>query len=287
MIINCEEIRNNEIEKLKDMKIDGLKAVFVQVGDNQASNVYVRNKLNLCKEANIEAKHLHFDESITEEELIKEIHRLNEDNSVHGIMVQLPVPKHINEEAIINAIDYKKDIDGFTDINKGKLMIGDRDGIIACTPQGIMTILEHQGINLRGKNAVIVGRSNIVGKPMAQLLINNSATVTVCNSTTDKHYLGELISRADIFISAIGQANYFDKKFFDSVDIPLSRLKNITAIDVGINRNEENKLCGDISRELYDYWGAITPVPKGCGLTTVMTVIQNIYKCAKMQGIGV
>lgn len=164
-------------------------------------------------------------------------------------------------------------------------MIGDNSGIIPCTPQGIMTILKHENIDLKGKNVVVVGRSNIVGKPMAQLMINNGATVTVCNSKTNKFYLGELILRADIFISAIGQANYFNEDFFHAIDIPLHRLNNIIAIDVGINRDEENKLCGDISRDIYEDFGFITQTPRGVGLTTVLSVVQNIYKCAKLQGI--
>lgn len=287
MIIDCMEIRNKEIEKLKSMNIEGLKAVFIQVGQNDSSSIYVRNKLKLCEEVNIEAIHKQFDETIEEDDLIKEIIKLNEDDTVNGIMVQLPLPAHIKEETVINAISPLKDIDGFTDVNKGKLMIGDKNSIVACTPQGIMTILEHEGIDLRGKNVVIVGRSNIVGKPLAQLLINSGATVTVCNSSTNKHFLGELISRADIFISAIGKAKYFDTRFFRSVGILPSRLRNITAIDVGINRDENNKLCGDISRELYEKFRAVTQTPKGVGITTVLEVVRNIIKCAKIQGIEV
>lgn len=285
MIINCKEIREKEIEVLKEkVKNNGykIKAVFIQVSNNPASNVYVRNKLKLCEEVGIETEHMHFD-NISQEKLIEKIHNLNDDKRVHSMMVQLPLPEHIDENAIINAISPEKDIDGFTDVNKGKLMIGDKDSLVACTPQGIMTILKHRGVNLKGKTAVIVGRSNIVGKPLAQLFINAGATVTVCNSSTPKHYLGELISQSDIFVSAIGQANYFNKDFFDSVDIPQSRLRNIIGIDVGINRNEEGKLCGDISREIYDSFKEITPVPSGVGLLTVTTVVENIYKCVEIQ----
>ena len=280
-VINCKEIRNKEIEQIKKSinKEMAIKAVFIQLGDNFASSTYVKNKLKLCEDVGIIAIHKHLAETTTQNELIKIIEQLNEDDTIHGIMVQLPLPAHIDEEAVISVITPRKDIDGFTEANKGKLMVGDKAGIVPCTPQGIMTILKQQGISIAGKNVVIVGRSNIVGKPMAQLMINNGATVTVCNSKTNKFYLGELISRADIFISAIGQANYFNKEFFNSVNIPVSRLKNIVGIDVGINRDKDNKLCGDIDKELYESFKGITPVPSGVGIMTVCEVIRNIVKC--------
>ena len=206
--------------------------------------------------------------------LINSIKRFNLDKDIHGIMVQLPLPEHISEEAVINAIAPEKDIDGFTTINKGKLMIGDKDAIIPCTPKGIMTILEHQGIDLNGKLVTIVGRSNIVGKPLAQLMINAGATVTVCNSKTDKIILNCLIASSDIFISAIGKANHFNKNMFE-----FYRLDNTIAIDVGINRDEEGKLCGDISKELYDDFKAVTSVPGGVGVMTVLEVIKNSIEC--------
>ena len=273
MIINCKEIREKEIAKIKETYKGGCKVVFIQIGENPASNVYVRNKINLCKEVGIEVKHIQGDEETSQEALINSIKRFNLDKDIHGIMVQLPLPEHISEEAVINAIAPEKDIDGFTTINKGKLMIGDKDAIIPCTPKGIMTILEHQGIDLNGKFVTIVGRSNIVGKPLANLMINAGATVTVCNSKTDKGYLAELISASDIFISAIGQANYFN---YETLDVYLS---DTIAIDVGINRDSDGKLCGDIDKELYDEFKAVTSVPGGVGIITVLEVIRNSIEC--------
>ena len=274
MIINCKEIREKEIAKIKETYKGGCKVVFIQIGENPASNVYVRNKINLCKEVGIEVKHIQGDEETSQEALINSIKRFNLDKDIHGIMVQLPLPEHISEEAVINAIAPEKDIDGFTTINKGKLMIGDKDAIIPCTPKGIMTILEHQGIDLNGKLVTIVGRSNIVGKPLAQLMINAGATVTVCNSKTDEIILNCLIASSDIFISAIGKANHFNKNTFE-----FYRLDNTIAIDVGINRDNEGKLCGDIDKELYDEFKAVTSVPGGVGVMTVLEVIKNSIEC--------
>ena len=274
MIINCKEIREKEIAKIKETYKGGCKVVFIQIGENPASNVYVRNKINLCKEVGIEVKHIQGDEETSQEALINSIKRFNLDKDIHGIMVQLPLPEHISEEAVINAIAPEKDIDGFTTINKGKLMIGDKDAIIPCTPKGIMTILEHQGVNLEGKNVVIVGRSNIVGKPLANLMINAGATVTVCNSKTDEIILNYLIASSDISISAIGKANHFNKNMFE-----FYRLDNTIAIDVGINRDEEGKLCGDIDKELYEEFKDVTSVPGGVGVMTVLEVIKNSIEC--------
>lgn len=273
MIINCKEIRDKEIAKIKETYKGGCKVAFIQVGKNEASNVYVRNKIKLCKEVGIEVEHIQFKEIISEGELINFIEFLNKQKEIHGIMVQLPLPRHIDEQAVINTIDPKKDIDGFTAINKGKLMLGDDSALIPCTPKGIMTILEHQKIDLNGKNVVIAGRSNIVGKPLAQLMINKGATVTVCNSKTSKYLLKYLISTSDIFISAIGQANYFN---YETLDV---YLRDTIAIDVGINRDSDGKLCGDIDKELYDEFKAVTSVPGGVGLITVLEVIRNSIEC--------
>lgn len=274
MIINCKEIREKEIERIKETYKGSCKAAFIQIGDNPASNVYVRNKIKLCEEVGIEVKHIQGDEETSEEALLYSIEKLNNDKNIHGIMVQLPLPAHINEEQVINAIDPNKDIDGFTNINKGKLMIGDKSAIIPCTPKGIMTILEYKGIDLQGKNVVIVGRSNIVGKPLAQLMINEGATLTVCNSKTDRRKLINYIAQSDIFISAIGIANYWNKKKFQ-----YHNLKSTIAIDVGINRDSEGKLCGDIDTKLYEEFEAVTSVPGGVGITTVLEVIKNSIEC--------
>ena len=203
---------------------------------------------------------------------------LNKCSAITGVMVQLPLPKHIDENKVINAIDPNKDIDGFHFLNKGKVVIGDDGGIIAATPKGIMTILKEEGINLKGKNVVVVGRSNIVGKPLVSLLINEGATVTCCNSKTDREFLTDLIFMADIFISAIGKANYFNEKFFlDNRMLP-EYLEDTIAIDVGINKDENNKLCGDIDKELYPYFKKVTSVPGGVGVMTTLTVVSNIVE---------
>lgn len=269
-IINCKAIRDKYIEEFKNKDLKDVLVAFIQLGENAASNVYVRNKKKLCKDVGIKVTHYHLAENTTEEKLLTLINALNKNNDITGIMVQLPLPKHIDENKIINAINPSKDIDGFHVENKGKVVIGDNTGIIAATPKGIMTILEEEKINLEGKNVVIAGRSNIVGKPLASLLINAGATVIVCNSKTDKKYLTELIYKSDIFISAIGQANYFNEELLNGY------LEDTIAIDVGINRDNEGKLCGDIAKELYPAFKRITSVPGGVGLTTQMAVVSNI-----------
>lgn len=281
MIIDCKKIREEIKQELKKKDLSKIKGIFIQVGDNQASNLYVNNKCKLCKELGIDYEYMKLDENISEEELLNIIDMLNKTKCVTGIMVQLPLPKHISEEKVINAIDPNKDIDGFTNVNKGKLMIGDKTGINPCTPKGIITVLEHENIDVEGKNVVIVGRSNIVGKPLAQLLINKGATVTVCNSKTDRNKLKELILDSDIFISAIGQANHFSLNFFEDLALSNNVFKNITAIDVGINRDENNKLCGDISKDMYDYFQYATSSPGGIGLLTVLEVVRNLIKCGE------
>lgn len=247
MIIDCIKIRDKYIEELKKKDLSKVCCLFIQVGNNQASNIYVNNKIKLCNELNIKANHMHLPKSITEEDLLDIIKEANDDADITGIMVQLPLPQHISEEKVINTIHPSKDIDGFTNENKGKLINGDNSAIVPCTPNGIMTVLEELDVDLNGKNVVVVGRSNIVGKPIAQLLINKGATVTVCNSKTDKILLKNLISNCHIFISAIGQANYFNKDFFRGYIT--SYFKNMIAIDVGINRDKNNKLCGDIDKK--------------------------------------
>ena len=272
-IINCKEIREKELEKLKEKDLSMCTVAFVQVGNNPASNVYVRNKIKLCEELGIEVIHYKLIEKIKEEDLLDVIDDLNNDDSITGIMVQLPLPDHIREEVVIDAIAPEKDIDGFTTVNKGKLMVGANDAIIPCTPKGILTILEHELVDLKGKNVIIVGRSNIVGKPLANLLINKGATVTVCNSNTSLYKIGYAIDTCDIFISAIGKANYWNSYRLDG-----SYLKDTIAIDVGINRDEEGKLCGDIDKSTYDMFKKVTSVPGGVGVITVLEVIKNIVE---------
>lgn len=283
MIINCLDIRDNIIDEIRNnIKLDmNEKAVFLQVGNRADSNAYIKGKKALCDKVGIRYLHIQCEESITESELLQLIDKYNRDNTTIGIMVQLPLPKHINEESIINAIIPEKDIDGFTHINKGKLMVGDETGLLPCTPLGITKILEAINFNCKGKNVVVVGRSNIVGKPMTQLLINRGATVTCCNSNTPKETLKSLILNCDLFISALDKPWYFNVEYFGKDNI--NKLNNITAIDVGIAR-EDNRLKGNIDVALYDSFKAITPVPKGVGPMTVAGVIMNIIKCKEIQG---
>ena len=277
-IINCKAIRDKYIEEIKQKDLTGCTVAFVQVGENQASNVYVRNKKKLCEEVGIEVEHYHLSENTTEEQLLATIDMLNKCSVITGILVQLPLPSHIDENKVINAIDPNKDIDGFSDYHKGKLLNGDKDAMLPCTPKGIMTILKEEGIDLKGKNIVIVGRSNIVGKPLTAAMINEGATVTCCNSKTEREFLTDLIFSADIFISAIGKANYFKEKFFlDNRMLP-EYLEDTIAIDVGINKDENNKLCGDIDKELYPYFKKVTSVPGGVGVMTTLTVVSNIVE---------
>lgn len=277
MIINCLEIRDKLVADLPEIKG---KAVFIQVGDRADSDAYINGKKTLCDKYGIKYSHIKNGEGIPQEDLIDIIEQYNQDKEVVGIMVQLPLPSHINEEAVINAIAPEKDIDGFTHINKGKLLVGDTTGIVPCTPLGIMSILLAINFDPKGKNVVVVGRSNIVGKPMVQLLINFGATVTCCNSNTPKETLKNLIFNSDLFISAIDKPWYFDVEYFGKDNLHL--LNNTIAIDVGIARIQ-GKLVGNINKELYDDFKAITPVPGGVGPMTVASVLINIAKCEKIQ----
>lgn len=267
-----------------------LTGAFIQIGHNPASDTYVKNKLILCEKWGINPVYHRFNEGVSEKIVIRFIEELNKNATIHGIMIQLPLPKHINEQRVINAIAPEKDIDGFTDINKGRLMNGDPRAIIPCTPKGIMTMLEVYGLSdLKGKKVTIVGRSNIVGKPLAQLMINKGATVVVCNSNTPKAEIAKQIKSSHIFVSAIGKANYFNQRFFVEhikgfrLDEPLVGMVCPIAIDVGINRDEDGKLCGDISKDMHKYFNYITPVPNGVGRTTVLEVVRNIEKCWEVQ----
>lgn len=278
MIIDCLSIRDKWLEELELEKVakSNYKALFIQVGDREDSTTYVNNKKSLCDRFSIGYTNLKFPDNMTEDLLIEFIEHYNSSKNILCMMVQLPLPSHINEERVINAIDPKKDLDGFTHINKGKLLVGDESAILPCTPYGIMKILESIDFDCRGKNVVVAGRSNIVGKPMVQLLINNGATVTCCNSSTDKEKFKELVFNSDLFISAIDKPNYYNTEFFGEEN--LDKLKNVIAIDVGIFRID-GELCGNIDKNIYDNFKAITPVPKGVGPMTVAGVLANIKKC--------
>lgn len=278
MIIDCLSIRDKWLESLELEKISNLnsKVLFIQVGDRDDSNSYINSKKTICDKYNINYCHVKLEENISEDELLDLIEHYNVIKNILCMMVQLPLPKHIDEEKIINAIDPEKDLDGFTHINKGKLLVGDESAIVPCTPYGIMNILAGINFDCSGKTVLVAGRSNIVGKPMVQLLINNGATVICCNSKTSKDKFKELLFNSDLFISAIDKPCYYNKQFFGEEN--LDKLKNIIAIDVGIFKIND-KLEGNIDKELYDNFKAITPVPKGVGPLTVAGVLANIKKC--------
>lgn len=250
----------------------GLAVIIV--GDNPASKVYVANKEKGCHETGIYSEVIRMPEETTKEELLREIHRLNHDDKIHGILVQLPLPKQIQaeEEEILEAIDPKKDVDGFHPINVGNLSIG-KDALVPCTPHGCIRMLEMAGIPIAGKHAVIIGRSNIVGKPMAQLLLSRNATVTVCHSRTAN--LAEITRQADILVAAVG------RPYFVTADMVK---EGAVVIDVGINRLENKKLVGDVDfANVEPIAGAITPVPGGVGLLTIAMLMQNTVFAAELQ----
>lgn len=258
-----------EVENLREKGIIPKLAV-IMVGDNSASQVYVRNKSKACLKAGIEFEEFLFEENISEEKLLDTIEMLNNDDKVHGILLQSPVPKHINIQKAFEKILPKKDVDGFNAVNVGKLSIG-QDAFISCTPFGIIKILEKYNIETEGKNAVILGRSNIVGKPMIQCMLNKNATVTVCHSKTKN--IGEIIKNADILIAAIGKPKFVTENMVKD---------GAVVIDVGINRLEDGSLCGDVDFENVSKKASfITPVPGGVGPMTIAMLIYNVVKAAK------
>ena len=251
----------------------GLAVIIV--GENSASKVYVANKHRTCAEVGIYSEVIEMPETTTKAKLIEKINELNTRKDIHGILVQLPLPKAIAKEEtdILNAIDPLKDVDGFHPVNVGKLMIGEQDGMVPCTPYGCLKMLQSANINIDGANAVIVGRSNIVGKPMAQLLLSQNATVTVCHSHTKN--LKEICKSADILVAAVGRPHFITADMIKP---------GATVIDVGINRIAPKKLVGDVDFDnAVEVAGAITPVPGGVGLLTIAMLMQNAIKAAKLQ----
>ncbi|HGC8499679.1 TPA: bifunctional methylenetetrahydrofolate dehydrogenase/methenyltetrahydrofolate cyclohydrolase [Streptococcus agalactiae] len=258
-----------KVERLKEQHgiIPGLAVILV--GDNPASQVYVRNKERSALEAGFKSETLRLSESISQEELIDIIHQYNEDKSIHGILVQLPLPQHINDKKIILVIDPKKDVDGFHPMNTGHLWSG-RPMMVPCTPAGIMEMFREYHVDLEGKHAVIIGRSNIVGKPMAQLLLDKNATVTLTHSRTRN--LSEVTKEADILIVAIGQGHFVTKDFVK---------EGAVVIDVGMNRDENGKLIGDVVFEqVAEVASMITPVPGGVGPMTITMLLEQTYQAA-------
>lgn len=252
-----------EAAQLKEQGIVPCLAV-IQVGHDPASTVYVNNKKKACAYVGIESKVFELEEDISQQELLNLVESLNQDDSVNGILVQLPLPKHIDEDVVIQTISPKKDVDGFHPVSVGNLWIGDK-GFVSCTPAGIIQLLKRSGISIEGKNCVVVGRSNIVGKPMACLMLRENATVTVTHSHTQN--LKEITSKADILIVAIGKREFITADYVK---------EGAVVIDVGMHRNEENKLCGDVNfKEVEPKASAITPVPGGVGPMTIAMLMNN------------
>lgn len=260
------EIKEELKEQVAQLKKDGIEGtlVVIQVGNDPASSVYVRNKKKACEYIGIGSKSYELPETTTQEELLNLIADLNQDDAVNGILVQLPVPAHIDEKTIINAISPAKDVDGFHPESVGSLTIGQK-GFVSCTPAGIIELLKRSNVEIDGKNCVIVGRSNIVGKPMALLMLKENATVTITHSHTKN--LKEICSQADILIVAIGKKEFITGEYIK---------ENAVVIDVGIHRDENNKLSGDVKYdEAEPKASMITPVPGGVGPMTIAMLMHN------------
>ena len=241
------------------------------VGDDKASKIYVKNKSRACEEIGIEYEEFLLGDNISMDELLELIDTLNNRDDIHGILLQSPIPKHLDINKAFNKIDYKKDVDGFNPINVGKLVIGE-DCFISCTPFGVIKMLEEYGIEIEGKNAVVVGRSNIVGKPLAQCLLSKNATVTICHSRTKN--IHEITSNADILVAALGKPGYIKEHMVKD---------GAVVIDVGINRNEDGKIVGDVDFEPVSAKAKyITPVPGGVGPMTIAMLMTNVIKAAKL-----
>lgn len=260
----------SEVEALKRSGIyPGLAVILV--GDNPASHTYVRSKAKACEKIGIYSEVILYPDSIEEEMIMAKIDELNQRNDIHGILVQLPLPKHINEQSVIDRISEEKDVDGFTPRNVGNLVIG-KKGLVPCTPYGIIELIKRTGQEIAGKRAVVVGRSNIVGKPMAMLLLQENATVTLCHSRTNQ--LAEMTRLADILVVAVGKPQFITEGHVKPGAI---------VIDVGINRLENGKLVGDVDFErVKNIAGYITPVPGGVGPMTITMLLYNTIKSAKM-----
>ena len=278
IIIDGKELAKKTRQNLKiecdELKSKGItpKLAVIMVGDNPASKVYVRNKSKACQEVGVEYEEYLLDSNITQKELIDLIKKLNNDKNINGILLQSPIPKHLDINEAFRTIDYHKDVDGFHPMNVGKLTLG-QDTFVSCTPYGVMRMFEEYNIDLCGKNVVILGRSNIVGKPLSQCCLNKNATVTICHSKTQN--TKKITKEADIVISAIGKPKFITQDMVKD---------GAVIIDVGINRNENGKIVGDVDFEnVKEKASYITPVPGGVGPMTIAMLINNVIKAAKIQ----
>lgn len=260
---------SEEFEKLTGIK-PGLAVIIV--GEDPASQIYVRNKGRACEEVGFYSEIHRLPEETTEKQLLELVHKLNADKKIHGILVQSPLPKHLDEALIVNNIDSRKDVDAFHPINVGKIMIGDYN-FLPCTPAGVMELLKAYNIDVCGKEVAVVGRSNIVGKPQAMLMLHANATVTICHSKTKN--LSEVLKRADVVVMAIGKAKFLKADMIKD---------GAVVIDVGMDRDENGKLCGDVDFEGCEKKASyITPVPGGVGPMTITMLMKNTLSAAKLQ----
>lgn len=261
-----QDIKDELKERVAAMKAEGVERCLavIQVGNDPASSVYVNNKKKACEYIGIKSLSYELPEETTQEELLELIGSLNAREDVNGILVQLPVPEHIDEDKVLLAIAPQKDVDGFHPVSVGNLSIG-RPGFVSCTPAGVIQLLKRSGVEIEGKECVVLGRSNIVGKPMAMLLLRENGTVTVCHSRTKN--LKEITRRADILVVAVGKPRFVDAEYVK---------EGAVVIDVGIHRNENNKLCGDVDFDsVAPHTSAITPVPGGVGPMTIAMLMNN------------
>ena len=259
-----------ETEELKKKGVTPGLAVII-VGNDPASEIYVRNKEKACAECGFYSEKYALPAETSQDELLGLIDQLNHSPQISGILCQLPVPDHISEEAVINAIDPKKDVDAFHPVNVGKIMVGNFD-FVPCTPAGVMELLDEYQIDIKGKECVVVGRSNIVGRPMSMLLLHRHGTVTMCHSRTQ--HLDEVCRRADILVAAVGKAGFITPDMVKD---------GAVVIDVGINRNAEGKVCGDVDPAVMEKASYMTPVPGGAGPMTITMLMKNTLKAAKIQ----
>lgn len=267
-----QQIKDELKEEVEQFKAEGIYICLavIQVGSDPASSVYVRNKKKACAYIGVESRSYELPEETSEEELIKLVEELNADESVNGILVQLPVPDHIDEDKIIRTISPDKDVDGFHPVSVGRLWIGEK-GFLSCTPAGIIQLLKRSNISIEGKECVIIGRSNIVGKPMAALLLRENGTVTVAHSRTKD--LKEVAKRADILIVAIGKERFITSEYIK---------EGAVVIDVGMHRDEANHLCGDVDfADVEPHSSAITPVPGGVGPMTIAMLMNNCVETVR------
>lgn len=262
------------VAQLKEKGIEPCLAV-IMVGENPASQVYVKGKVKDCAECGIKSLEIHLPAETTQDELLQKLAELAGDAGVHGLLVQLPLPAHIDEKTVIEAIPPQKDVDGFTAVNVGRMMIGE-ECFLPCTPAGCMEMIRSTGVSISGKNAVVIGRSNIVGKPAAMLLLRENATVTICHSRTEN--LKQVCANADILVAAVGRAGFVTGDMVKP---------GAVVIDVGINRNAQGKLCGDVDYDAAaEKAGYITPVPGGVGLMTRAMLMQNTLQAAQKQALA-